>query len=138
MPGVPRTIVAFALLAAAATIVIATSAVAQTFIFPPGAQNGGVAIYAPAPVYPAGAGARGARGVGVYVMRVEIKTGRVKGVGIVRSTGHKDLDAAAIQALTNWRFRPYGRLRSIKQLFPGSNDPLAEKDALVQTPVTFH
>src|SRR4051794_3039162 len=79
MPGVPRTIVAFAVIAAAAAIVIATSTAAQTFTFPPGAQNGGVAIYAPAPVYPAGARARAARGVGVYVMRVEIKSGRVKG-----------------------------------------------------------
>ena len=63
-------------------MVAATHAVAQTFIFPPGAQKGGIVIYAPAPVYPSGARARGARGVGVYVMRVEIKTGRVKGIGI--------------------------------------------------------
>jgi TonB family protein len=114
-----------------------TLSFAQTFTFPPGAKKGGIAIHSPAPAYPAAARARRAKGVGVYMMRVEIKTGRVKGVGVVRSTGHADLDAAAMRTLSYWRFKPRVGLQPIKDLFPRAKDPLREEDALVQTPVTF-
>ena len=137
MRSLPRQIAPCIVFVYVACFAAASSSFAERFVFPPGAKNGGVAIYTPQPSYPATALARRAHGVGVYVMRVEIKTGRVKSVGIVRSTGHSDLDAAAMQALAQWRFKPYVGLRSIKELFPHRKDPLREQDALVQTPMTF-
>lgn len=92
--------------------------------------------YAPHPDYPASARARRAYGAGVFVMRVRIATGRVKEVIVARSTGHRDLDAAAVAALKKWRFMP-GALPAIEKLFPKFRDPLAAEEAFVKQPVTF-
>jgi len=128
------TVVLFLAATIAATM---PSSVAGKLTGQPGAVEGAVAIYAPAPPYPASALARGARGAGIFVMRVKIKTGLVTGVGIARSTGHADLDLAAMRTLTEWRFKPQQRLRPIKDLFPRVKDSLAYEDALVRTPMTF-
>lgn len=75
-------------------------------------------------------------GAGVFVFRVEIKTGRVKKVIVARCTGHIDLDAAALKAFQQWKFQP-GAVASIKEIFPKSEDPLASEDGLVKVPIDF-
>jgi TonB family protein len=95
-----------------------------------------MAIYAPAPKYPFLALIAHEEGVGMFVFRVEIKSGRVKNVIVAKSTGYKDLDGATVKALKQWKFKPE-EVRSIKQIFPNSTDPLASEDGLVKVPVTF-
>jgi TonB family protein len=94
------------------------------------------AIYTPQPNYPAFAWLNHWQGRGVFVMRIEIKSGRVKDAYVQRSTGHKELDAAAIAALRHWRFKP-NALSPITKILPHSKDPLAAEDSLARTPVTF-
>jgi len=92
--------------------------------------------------YPAAARARRATGAGIFVMRIQIKTGRVKAVDVARTTGDSDLDAAAVEALKQWRFQP-GVLPSIKETFkrlprdPLLKDPFATEDSLIKIPVNF-
>jgi TonB family protein len=95
-----------------------------------------VAIYAPQPKYPVGGGLWRPQGSGMFVMRVQIKSGRVKAVYVARSTGHAELDAAAVSALKKWRFKP-DALPPIKKIRPHVNDPFAMEDSLVKEPVTF-
>jgi TonB family protein len=45
-------------------------------------------------------------GSGMFEARVDPKTGRVKGVLVVQSTGSQILDLAVIRAFTQWRFKP--------------------------------
>jgi periplasmic protein TonB len=94
------------------------------------------AIYSPQPKYPPSAGLRFAHGTGMFVLRIQIKTGRVKQVDVVRSTGHKDLDAAAVAALKQWRFKP-DALPPIKKIDPHRKDPFEMEDSFVKVPVTF-
>ena len=64
-----------------------------------------VVLRAPKPVYPSRA--RSARLEGVCRLRLSIdRTGRVRGAVVVSSSGHEELDAAALQAVKRWRFRP--------------------------------
>lgn len=46
------------------------------------------------------------RGMGVFRMSVDSKTGKVTHVSTVKSTGFRDLDDAAITALGRWRWKP--------------------------------
>ncbi len=54
---------------------------------------------APQPDYPAEALQRHASGSGVFLLRVEIRSGRVEQVIVGRTTGDRALDAAAVKAL---------------------------------------
>jgi TonB family protein len=45
-------------------------------------------------------------GSGVYEMRVNTKTGRVKEVVVVSSAGNRILDRVCIWAFSQWRFKP--------------------------------
>jgi TonB family protein len=94
------------------------------------------AVYAPPAKYPVLAGLRGAHGAGIFVVHVHIPTGRVQQVDVARTTGHKDLDAAAVTALKEWRFQA-GVLPSTKKLHPEDPHPLSAEDSLVKVPVTF-
>src|SRR5437762_1043649 len=88
-----------------------------------------VAIYTPMPKYPLRAGLRREEGRGLFLFRINVKSGLVKEVIVVTSTGHADLDAAAVIALKQWKFKP-GASPSIKQVNPHSKDPLAAEDGL--------
>ena len=94
------------------------------------------AVFSPQPDYPHVAWVNGWQGTGVFVMRIQIKSGRVKEVSVSRTTGHKDLDAAAIAALKQWRFKP-NALPSIRKILPHRVDPFAAEDSLARIPVTF-
>ena len=59
-------------------------------------------VYAPRPIWPAVALQQHLSGRGVYA--IDLDTGIGYDV-VVRSTGHKILDDAAVDALLKWRFR---------------------------------
>lgn len=58
------------------------------------------------PDYPIEARRARITGSGTYEMRIDPKTGRVKGVLVVQSTGSKILDWAVVRAFSQWRFKP--------------------------------
>jgi TonB family protein len=95
-----------------------------------------LAIYAPQPRYPFFALLRHEEGSGIFVFRVDIKTGRVKQIMIAQSTQHKDLDAATVKVLKEWRFTP-GALKPVAKVPSFIKDPSAKEDAFVKLPVTF-
>lgn len=94
------------------------------------------AIYAPFPDYPRAARSRREQGKGLFVVRVHIKSGHVKDVYVARTTGYRDLDAATVAALKQWRFKP-GALVPISKILPDRKDPFAAEDSLAKVPVTF-
>lgn len=104
----------------------------------PSVETGGTAqaIHCPYPNYPYEARTRHMAGSGLFLLRIEIKSGRVKRVTIVKSTGHSMLDSEAVTALKYWRFQP-GKLRPIRELLPGVNDAFRDQDSLAKVPVTF-
>ena len=60
----------------------------------------------PVPPYPAAYRARRLEGTGSYWLHFNAKTGRVDAVKIVQSTGHAELDNAAVTTFYQWRCRP--------------------------------
>ena len=64
-----------------------------------------VALETPPPRYPAAALRRGESGE--VLLRIDVDAGgRVAGVDVVRGSGSRTLDRAAISAVRDWRFRP--------------------------------
>ena len=94
------------------------------------------AISTPQPTYPEAARLQRITGLGYFKVRVRTATGLVKQVSVLRSTGNQLLDAAAIKALSQWRFKA-GVLPSTKRLHPSSHDPFANEDLLIAVPVHF-
>jgi TonB family protein len=45
-------------------------------------------------------------GTGIFDLRLDPSTGETTGIRIFKSTGHDELDASALKALINWRFKP--------------------------------
>ncbi len=64
------------------------------------------AIYSPQPVYRPEWAKQGLAGKGVVLVTIDPKTGSVAGVRMLQSTGNKQLDGAALQAYSQWRFKP--------------------------------
>jgi TonB family protein len=75
-------------------------------------------------------------GEGLFEVRVQKTSGRVKRVDVLQTTGNDLLDAAAVNGLSQCQFKP-GVLRSIKELNPSSSDPSAKEDCLLKVPVRF-
>jgi TonB family protein len=92
--------------------------------------------YAPKPDYPFEARAQHLTGSGIFIIRVNVKTGRVAEVRIARSTGHAILDSAGVRAFRQWRFKP-GALQPIGVIAPSRHDPFGKEDALLKIPLTF-
>jgi periplasmic protein TonB len=65
-----------------------------------------VAVFAPKPDYPKYARDRHWEGAGCFVLHVDQKTGRVKYVEILKSTGRKILDDEVTTTFSRWRFGP--------------------------------
>jgi TonB family protein len=105
-------------------------------VSPPPPDVTRLVVHAPPPQYPEGAVQRGTAGTGVYLLRVQIKSGTVTQVIVGQSTGHGPLDAAAINALRTWRFQPgavpYRNITSVPLSPPQTN-----QETLVKVPVTF-
>ena len=65
------------------------------------------------PKYPTDALRTRAEGSGIVLMEIDEKTGWVKSATMEKSTGNKLLDDAALQAFSQWRFRP-GTIRRLR------------------------
>jgi TonB family protein len=63
------------------------------------------ALYAPPPEYPTAARRRRLEGTGLFALQIK-PDGKVARVAIVKSTGHRLLDDAAISAFKRFWFRP--------------------------------
>ena len=68
-------------------------------------------VYIEAPAYPAVAKRWHVQGAGTFRLSIDIKTGRVTNVEILKSTGFGVLDGSAIRALKAWRWKP-GKYRT--------------------------
>jgi TonB family protein len=64
------------------------------------------AIYTPKPVYRPEWAKQGLAGKGVVLVTIDQRTGKVTGVRMLQSTGNKQLDGAALEAYSQWRFQP--------------------------------
>jgi TonB family protein len=64
------------------------------------------AIYTPKPVYRPEWAKQGLTGKGVVLVTIDQQTGRVAGARMLQSTGNKQLDGAALEAYSQWRFEP--------------------------------
>jgi TonB family protein len=73
---------------------------------PPAGQQPPKAIYTPRPVYRPEWTKQGLAGKGVVFVTIDQQTGEVTGVRMLQSTGNKQLDGAALEAYSQWRFQP--------------------------------
>ena len=64
------------------------------------------AIYTPRPVYRPEWAKQGLAGKGSVLVTIDQQTGKVTGARMLQSTGNKQLDGAALQAYSQWRFQP--------------------------------
>jgi len=61
--------------------------------------------YAPKPEYPLAARSHHIQGKGIFLLHLR-RDGTVESVDAFKSTGHTELDEAAMIALRKWRFHP--------------------------------
>ena len=64
------------------------------------------AIYTPMPVYRPEWAKQKLTGKGVVLITIDKETGKVTGARMLESTGNQLLDGAALQAYSQWRFKP--------------------------------
>src|SRR5437773_6728733 len=72
------------------------------------------AVYTPKPVYRPEWAKQGLTGKGVVLVNIDKQTGNVTGARMLTSTGNQQLDGAALQAYSQWRFDP--RTVAVSQL----------------------
>jgi TonB family protein len=72
------------------------------------------AVYTPKPVYRPEWAKQGLTGKGVVLVSIDKQTGDVTGARMLTSTGNPQLDGAALQAYSQWRFDP--RTVAVSQL----------------------
>jgi len=72
------------------------------------------AIYTLTPAYRAEWAKQGLTGKGVVLVNIDKQTGNVTGARMLTSTGNQQLDGAALQAYSQWRFDP--RTVTVSQL----------------------
>jgi len=64
------------------------------------------AIYTPKPIYRPEWAKQGLTGKGIVLVTIDKQRGNVTGARMVTSTGNSQLDGAALQAYSQWRFDP--------------------------------
>jgi TonB family protein len=72
------------------------------------------AIFTPQPVYRTEWAKQRLTGKGVVLVNIDKQTGKVTGARMLMSTGNQQLDGAALQAYSQWRFDP--RTVAVSQL----------------------
>ena len=80
------------------------------------------AIYTPKPVYRPEWAKQGLTGKGVVLLTIDQQTGKVTGARMLQSTGNKQLDGAALEAYSQWRFQP-GSVPQVKIPIEFANRP---------------
>jgi TonB family protein len=93
-------------------------------------------LEAPKPENPYEGQRRQPHGTGAFLLRTNIQSGRVTQVIVGQTTGNGLLDAAAVKALRQWRFKP-GVLTHRDIHKPLLNPPISKEECLVLVPVTF-
>src|SRR4051812_20805499 len=88
------------LFALAAVFPLPAQSVTPTISQPP------QAIYTLAPVYRPEWAKQGLAGKGVVLVTIDTQTGKVTGARMQESTGSPLLDGSALQAYSQWRFKP--------------------------------
>ena len=73
-----------------------------------------LAVYASPPEYPLLPDGQRPEGKGLFICRIDRKTGHVTSVSIAKSTGFAILDKAAIDCFKRWRFRAANCAREVK------------------------
>ena len=74
-------------------------------------------VAAPDPEYPMKSQHLGYQGQGIYRLVVNEKTGIVDEVKVMKTTGHRELDASAVMTLFQWKFRPGVNHRDLLVVF---------------------
>jgi TonB family protein len=64
------------------------------------------ALAAPDPEYPMKAQHLGFQGQGIYRLVINKKTGMADEIKVLKTTGHRELDASCVMTLLNWKFQP--------------------------------
>ncbi|HJT45055.1 MAG TPA: TonB family protein [Chthoniobacterales bacterium] len=64
------------------------------------------AVAAPDPEYPIKAQHLGYQGQGIYRLIINKKTGMADEIKVLKTTGHRELDATSVMTLLNWKFQP--------------------------------
>jgi TonB family protein len=73
---------------------------------------------APNPEYPMKSKNLGYQGQGIYRLVVNQKTGIVDEVKVLKTTGHRELDASAVMTfINNWKFKPGINHRDVLVIF---------------------
>ena len=121
--------------ASIAAILLAVSS-ARAVVASPPPDVTRLAIHAPQPEYPPEARARHIEGSGVFLLRVHIPSGRVTQVLIGRTTDSRVLDAAAVKALLQWRFKP-GAVPYRQITRPSLSPPQTKEETLILLPISF-
>lgn len=67
--------------------------------------------------YPVAARPQRMQGSGAFKVFVDEKTGAVRSIRVLQTTGHKILDEAAIRGLKKWRFRPGTVRRTVVPIY---------------------
>ena len=98
------------------------------------------AIYTPKPAYRAEWAKQGLTGKGVVLVNIDKQTGIVTGARMLTSTGNQQLDGAALQAYSQWRFEP--RTVAVSQLkipieFANRPKPPTAKRTLSQPAILY-
>jgi TonB family protein len=78
--------------------------------------------YMEAPAYPAVAKRWRVQGAGIFRVSIDITTGRVTDVSVLKSTGYGVLDGSAIRTLKLWRWKP-GKYRQVNVPISFKLDP---------------
>jgi TonB family protein len=98
------------------------------------------AIFTPQPVYRTEWAKQRLTGKGVVLVNIDKQTGNVTGARMLTSTGNQQLDGAALQAYSQWRFDP--RTVAVSQLkipieFANRPKPQAAARSLPQPIILF-
>src|SRR6266567_741555 len=98
------------------------------------------AIYTPQPIYRAEWAKQRLTGKGVVLVNIDKQTGNVTGARMLTSTGNQQLDGAALQAYSQWRFDP--RTVAVSQLkipieFANRPKPQTAKRTLSQPAILY-
>jgi TonB family protein len=89
-------------------VLLSLASVAAESTSPVGRQPLPKALYAPTPVYRPEWARQGLAGKGLVLVTIDPRTGKVTNTRMLTSTGNQQLDRAALEAYSRWRFQPGG------------------------------